>query len=477
MRTPFFRSPGQSAIFVAGHMFLAIILLGAVCIAVREHWNRLGNDEFAWRMLFWKWAAQGVGIPMFLWALINLGISNHFPAMVPSIAVAQAHDKVWWNLWVGAVIRGTAFTTLVWGAVTYSWMMLLIARRAGPSRDFTFTVAVVGIPMFLLALIIVNRSAWFMLPIGLLTMFVPLVHCTLHQAVIPEPIPSYSRAIGQINFGKYEDAEVEVINQLEKKENDFQGWMMLAELYATKYRRLEDAAQVVVDLCNDPTVQPVEISVACNKLADWQLELGMNPAAARAALDLLIQRAPDSHFAHMAEIRLKQLPRTREDLLDQKQRRSIRLPALREHFEEPVTAEQKAVNRRQATQEANLLTARLQHNPNDHETRERLAVVLAENLGHVKLAIEQLRLIIKMPENPPESRAKWLAHIANWERRFNKNEAAFVATLNEIIRDFPKTTQGYSARRQLQLLEYEAQEKARPPATPAEPIRLKVPEA
>jgi hypothetical protein len=458
-------------------MFLAIILLGAVCIAVREHWSRLGNDERVWNLLFWKWVAQGAAFPFLVWALINLGVSSRFPALDPDLAIAQAHHVVWWNLWIGACIRGAAFTILVWGAITYCWLMLIIARRAGQNREFRATLAIVGIPMFLLALIIVNRSAWMMLPIGLLTLLIPLVHCTLHQAVLPDPVPLYSRAIGQINFGKYQDAELEVINQLEKKENDFQGWMMLAELYATKYRRLDDAAQVVVDLCNDPSVQPVEISIACNKLADWQLELGTNPGAARAALDLLIQRAPGSHFARMAEVRLKQIPRSREDLLDQKQRRSIRLPSLREHFEEPATADQKTMSRKQATFEANRLTARLQDNPNDHDTRERLAVLLAESLGHVKLAIEQLRLIIKMPDNPPESRAKWLSHIANWERRINKNEAAFAAALNEIVRDFPKTSQAYSARRQLQLMENEALEKTRPPTAPSPPIRLKVPEA
>lgn len=457
-------------------MILSMLILIAASIAIRDHWNRLAEENRSWQLLFWRWLQQGFMIPVAAWGLINFGLSERFPALVPTIAHAQAHDQVWWNLWIQAVIEGTVFIGLGWAAITYTWLMVIIVRRVPNTPEFRTTVLTVGIPMLCLALIIVNRSHWTMLPVGLITVFLPLVHCTMHQAEKPPPVPSYSRAIGQMNFGKYEDAEMEVINQLEKKENDFQGWLMLAELYATKYRRFDDAAQVVVDLCNDPSIQPVEISVACNKLADWQLELAQNPAAARAALDLLMQRAPGTHFARMAQQRLQQLPRTREDLIDQKKPRAIRLPSLREHFEESQAADQ-AANKREATLEANRLTARLQDNPNDHEVRERLALLLAERLGHIKLGAEQLRLIIKQDDVPAECRAKCLSHLANWERRFNKNETGFKNILNEILRDFPNTTQAYSARRQLQLMENEALEKANPAPVPVTPIRIKVPDA
>jgi hypothetical protein len=466
----------QSATF-AQAMFLSMIILVAVAIAVREHWNRLDNNEPGWIPLLRKWFLQGFVIPSTAWSLINLGLSNRFPALIPKLAYAQANDQVWWNLWVQAVIEGAAFIAIVWASITYIWLMFRTIQATGNTREFRRSLFLIGIPMFLLAFIIVNRSSWALLPIGILTVFMPLVHVGLGQAEKPLPHVSYSRAIGQINFGKYEDAEVEVIHQLEKKENDFQGWMMLAELYASKYKRLDDAARVVVDLCNDPSIQPVEISVACHKLADWQLQIGENPAGARAALDLLIRSIPGTHFAEMAQIRLRQIPRTREDYVELKKPRPIRLPSLREHFDESAAGEKPVANKQEATSEANRLSARLQDDPNDFETRERLAILLAENLGHVKLAMEQLRLIIKIPDNPPEFRARWLGHIANWERRLNKNEQAFKSVLNEIIRDFPATSQAYSARRQLQLLEYDAIEKAEIPPATKEPIRLKVPEA
>jgi TolA-binding protein len=330
--------------------------------------------------------------------------------------------------------------------------------------------------MFLLASIIVFQTNYALFPSALLVVLMPLVHRALYIVETPPPKPMYGAAQGKINFGKYEDAEIEVINQLEKKDNDFNGWMMLAELYATKYRRLEDAAKVIVDLCRDPGITDIEASVACNKLADWQLEIGMNPPAARAALDLLIQRAPSSHAAQMAQLRLKQMPRTREDLLDTRKPKSIRLPALREHFGAP-TQDASTISRHDASREANRLSDRLRYNPNDFEARERLAILLAEHLGQVNLGIEQLRLMLAMPEMLGEKAAKFLAQIATWERNINKNEQKFRAILNEIIRFYPNTTYALSARRQLHLIEETELQKTVAPHPPTPPpIRLEAPE-
>lgn len=456
-------------------MLLAIAILIAIACCVREHWTRLHNDR-QWEGLLRKWFLQGVAAPTVAWGLVNLGISNRFPALVPKLAVAQAANKNWWHLWLGAMINGGAFIIICWAAVTYLWMIFKIAREAGNTREFRSAVMVVGIPTFLLALIIVYSSDWSVLPSALLVMLMPLVHRALYIVEPPVGVPMYGRAQGKINFGKYEDAEAEVINQLEKKDNDFNGWMLLAELYATKYRRLEDAAQVIVDLCRDPAITEVEASIACNKLADWQLEIGSNPPAARAALDLLIQRAPDSHVARMAELRLKQMPRTRDDLLDRRKPKSIRLPALREAFAASAVDEA-ALNKHEASKEANRLSDRLRDNPNDFEARERLAILLAEHLGQVNLGIEQLRLMLNMPDVMGERAAKHLAQIATWERHLNKNEQKFRALLNDIIRLYPNTTHALSARRQLQLINDAELQKTvhpHPPAPP--PIRLRIPE-
>ncbi|HTG43391.1 MAG TPA: hypothetical protein VK633_02545, partial [Verrucomicrobiae bacterium] len=87
--------------------------------------------------------------------------------------------------------------------------------------------------------------------------------------------------------------------------------------------------------------------------------------------------------------------------------------------------------------------------------REELAAVLAVQLGKVDLGIEQLRLLIDVPEAVDEQKAKWLAQIGAWELRLRNNEERFREALKEIIRRFPQTSQAFAAQRRLFLLEQE----------------------
>jgi hypothetical protein len=450
---------------------LAFAIFIAVLCGAREHWNRLRNDDPAWNAYFRRWWIQGALVPAVAWGIVNLGFFRRFPPLIPKIAIAQnAHDP-WFSLWVDSIVSGGAFVVICWGAVTYAWMIFAIARDLRESEDFRWALKFVGAPLLLVAFVISYRSPWTMFPCAVLLVLMPLVHRSLNAVEKPAPVPTYGSALGKINFGKYEAAEIEVINQLEKKDNDFNGWMMLAELYATKYQRLEDAAQVVVDICRDPSITEVEASLACNKLADWQLEIGQNPQAARAALDLLIQRAPGSHVAKMAQTRLQQIPRTREDLLDLQKPKAIRLPALREK-ESVGDSKEGESSKYEASVEANRLSERLRYEPNDFEARERLAILLAEQLGQVSVGIEQLRLMINMPEVSGERAGGWLAQIARWERRLNKNEAKFIVLLNEIIRNYPSTTHALAARRQLLLLEEEKLDSK--PVQQDAPVKIRV---
>jgi hypothetical protein len=188
-------------------MFLSMIILVAVAIAVREHWNRLDNNEPHWDSLLRKWFIQGFAVPAAAWAFVNLGLIETFPALVPRLANAQAHHKTWWNLWVQAVIEGSAFIAIVWGSITYTWLLFRTIRTVGRNPEYRKKLYTIGIPLFLLAFFIINRGNWTLLPLGLLIVFMPLVHVGFADAVVKhEPYVTYSRAIGQINFGKYEEA-------------------------------------------------------------------------------------------------------------------------------------------------------------------------------------------------------------------------------------------------------------------------------
>src|SRR2546430_11587326 len=50
------------------------------------------------------------------------------------------------------------------------------------------------------------------------------------------------------------DAELEVLHELEKCEEDFDGWLMLAELYARHFHDLPEADRTIRELCGQPNV-------------------------------------------------------------------------------------------------------------------------------------------------------------------------------------------------------------------------------
>src|SRR4030095_7807750 len=153
-------------------------------------------------------------------------------------------------------------------------------------------------------------GGWLTVGLAIGALFLPIAGyapSVLHRAKLP---PMYSSAISKMNFGKYAEAEWEIIRQLEKWESDSRGWLMLAELYANKFQDLAEAEQIVLEICDQPNATPSQISVALHKLADWHLKLAGDPDAARRALQMICDRLPGTHFARMAQLRSTQLPRT-----------------------------------------------------------------------------------------------------------------------------------------------------------------------
>jgi hypothetical protein len=432
-------------------LLIVLIALGAGWCS-HQHWMRLAEGKGLSGERFWLWVLQGFVFPTLVWAFVNLGLSDRFPAFVPELVLAQAGRRPWFWLWMNACLGGAALIALYWAAVTYLWLFGVMLSRAENKAEFAFNVATFGVFFGGAAALLLYAGGTLHAGSAVIITLLPIVHLTMDLAERPPVLPTYARAVAQIKRGKYTDAEWEVISQLEKAENDFTGWIMLAELYAKQFNKMEDAARVILDLCNDSGTQPVQISLACHELADWQMEIGENPAAARAALELLCRKLPGTHFARMAQQRIKQLPRTTAELQESKTPKRIRLPALRENLDGSVTAAKvRSVN--DATVEANRLVERLTEDPDDISVRENLAAILALELGHVNLGIEQLQLLTELPEALDEQKAKWLAQMAAWELNLNGNEEKFRLTLKQIIREYPQTSQAFAAQRQLFLLD------------------------
>jgi len=258
-----------------------------------------------------------------------------------------------------------------------------------------------------------------------------------------------------MKFGKYKDAEREVLKELEQCEDNVEGWMMLADLYANHFNDLPEADRTIRELCGQPNVIGIQISLALHRLADWQLNLADNPESARSALEEICLRLPGTHFARMARQRIEQLPNTSEELREQRKKKTLKLPALSADLEDTLSVPTPEGNRHEAEAQANRWVERLKRNPNDAAAREELATILAERLGEPDLAIEQLDLLLAMPDQPERKCAEWLAMVAAWLLKYRQDRNAARVRLEQLVREFPQTPQAFAAQRRLNLMEVE----------------------
>jgi tetratricopeptide (TPR) repeat protein len=273
-----------------------------------------------------------------------------------------------------------------------------------------------------------------------------LLHNTLGLKELKPVLPSYARAQAKINFGQYDQAEMEVIRELEQFEDDFDGWMILAELYARHFHDLTSADQTVRDLCAQPSTTPVQLGIALNRLADWHLKHGRDPVAARRVLEELCARLPGTHLERMARQRINQMPPSREALLAQERGQPLRLPTISDELTAtPVVA------REEALRAANDCVVALTRDPNDVPARERFAQLLAHSLDQRQTAIEQMELLLALDGQPAEKRAGWLLASAAW--RATEDPGAALRIYQEILREFPATMHAFTAQRRMNLLQ------------------------
>ena len=434
----------------------------------REHER---PESFRWLR---RWSLQGLLTPWLLWALMNFGFSFELQSFMPQLQRAQG-TPAWGALYAGYVAGGFCVISTYWTALTLGW----IVWRAGHGlegelrKDFRDLCRLGLVGMALPAVGFLWLGGWLAVGLAATALLAPIAG---YAPVILRPNklpPLYARAIARIKFGKYSEAEAEVIRQLEKREDDFEGWMMLAELYANQFNHLEAAEQTILEICDQPRTNPSQLSQALHRLADWHLKLREDPDAARRALEVIVSRLPGSHLARMAQTRAAQLPRTAEEWREQHANKPVHLPALHDPLGEAAGAPPTPVAVKQATARAAQLTARLKLQPDDLPSRDELARLLAGPLNQPLAAIAQVERLLSEPDPPPEKIADWLSLIAVWQLEGLHDLAAGRATLQRLIREHPKTSTAFAAQRRLQHLDTE--EKVRiADANKPPPLRIRV---
>lgn len=269
-----------------------------------------------------------------------------------------------------------------------------------------------------------------------------------------EPAPLYSIAINKIRKGEYQAAAFEIKEQLLKFPNDFKGQHMLAELQARHLNDLPGAQVTIERLIAQPNHSPPEIAFAVNELADWHLKYAQDLEAARATLESIIERFPDSEMAHQAQQRIAHLGTT-ETLLAPHDRRRLAVPRGPERL--GLMKDQSALARApdDPAAEADAYVKHLDQNPCDHEARAKLAWIYAEHFQRLDLALEQMEQLVQDQGQPPRQRIHCLNTIADMHIKFGKDLAAARATLQRIIDLNPSGASAESARHRMDRLPLE----------------------
>jgi hypothetical protein len=435
--------------------FVVVLILGAVFVGAA--WGlvwRLAPDRYRGPGRRWLtvWSLKGLLVPLALWAVMNLGISWELQPFMPQVQAAQNGGGRWFPVFLRVAANGVFIVCSYWMAATLAWAVVRagLATEGDSRRNFKALCWTGFLGMIVPALIIMMIGGWPSLGLAAGAILVPIAGYAPGMLRPKKLPPMYARAVARMKFGKYTEAEWEIIHELEKSEDDFEGWMMLAELYANHFHDMNEAEQTILGICDHASTSPSQLAVALHRLADWHVKHAGDPEAARRALEMICSRLPGTHLAHMAGLRINQLPATAEALREQQSHKPIPLPgAAARRVQGPFDT---SSNRTEATAQAGACVAQLERDPNDVAAREKLAGILAERLEQAEAGIEQLRQLLMLPGQQDAKRAEWLRLMAAWQiHRLNDPEEGR-KTLERLVREFPLTPQALAAQGRIQRL-------------------------
>src|SRR6266702_1877462 len=161
---------------------------------------------------------------------------------------------------------------------------------------------------------------------------------------------------------------------------------------------------------------------------------------------MIRDRFKGTHLAHMAQLRIQQLPDTAEELRQQRKDHPIPLPALGDTLDEGPGSAESALARDEAVEMANACVEKLKRDPNHVPSREKLARLFAERLNQPDLGLEQITLLLNMPDQPEAKRAEWLSLTAAWHLKYRQDFGAGRKILERLLHEFPESPQAFAAR-------------------------------
>jgi tetratricopeptide (TPR) repeat protein len=252
-----------------------------------------------------------------------------------------------------------------------------------------------------------------------------------------EPKPYYSIAISKRKMNKPLEAIVAIREQLAKFPKDFEGVTLLANIQAEDMKDLQSAEITFNNFCNSPAAPPNQVAAAWTQMADWQLKIAQDADSARAALEKIIAKFPDSQLSLAAAQRIAHLGGAEKILLAAHDRQPVFVPEGVKNiglldsteFLQPVEAD--------PAQLAADYVKHLAQHPHDADAREKLAVIYALHYQRLDLATMELNQLIEQPDQPPKRVAHWLNLLANLQFKGGADCDTVRGTLEQIVERFP----------------------------------------
>jgi tetratricopeptide (TPR) repeat protein len=247
--------------------------------------------------------------------------------------------------------------------------------------------------------------------------------------------PFYFLAEGKRRKGLYDEAILEVKAQLERFPGDFEGYMKLASIQMEDLKDLAAASATLNEFVNLPDRDPSNVLNTLNLLADWQLQFGRDAQAAAATLQRIVELYPDTPLAHAAQQRIAHLGSANETSRVRHESK-FTVKALPRDLGLRKDAAPVAAAGDPAARAAEYVK-QLEAHPRDTDTREKLAVLYAEEFQRMDLAAEQLEQMISLPEEPPKHVARWLNLLATLHIKVARDVKSAERALHRIVERFP----------------------------------------
>ena len=251
--------------------------------------------------------------------------------------------------------------------------------------------------------------------------------------------------------GQYQEALKVAKKELDRYPDDFDCILLIASVHAEGFRDVPLATRMLKSLLSRPETGDKQIAHALSTLADWQLNISRNPAAATATLRQISGKFPGSRAAHSAENRIAHMPGRAELEARDRPKEGKVMPK----FERDLGLKKKAgpvIKEVDADKITDEFLAYLNQHPNDWDAREQLAHHYIEHYDGVEQAALQFEELIASKFANKADKCRWLHQIANWHAKVGDDTPAARATLERIVEMYPGSAYAEQAERAMHYL-------------------------